>query len=274
MPSPLGLALGLLSSIALPGGPSYVATPAEGTCCLVIAHAAGSISGNVLTNSREALEANYAIGTRWFEIDLLATSDGVLVAAHDWTNWRRFVGDEGDQAPALEEFRARRIVARASAHGVPGDYAPMTFDDLEAFLARHPDAVVVTDTKGPLADVEAAVAASPRREQFVLQAYSVAEVAGLAERGFGGRIILTLYKLPVAYDDALVEPFLAEVAPVRHALAGFTVPLSFAARGDNIRRLSGDDGTRVYVHGQPNEINAREVQAAMAARGASGFYLD
>lgn len=271
---PLGLALGLLSTVALPGGPDYVATPADGACCVVIAHAGGSISGNVLTNSREALEANYAIGTRWFEVDLLATSDGVLVASHDWTNWRRFVGDEGDATPTLEEFRARRIVARASAHGVPGEYTPMTFADLEAFLDRHPDAVVVTDTKGPLADVEAAVAASPRRAQFVLQAYSVAEVAGLAERGFGGRIILTLYKLPVAYDDSLVDPFLAEVSPVRDALAGFTVPLSFAARGDNLGRLSGDDGLRVYVHGQPNEINAREVQAAMAARGASGFYLD
>jgi hypothetical protein len=266
--------LGLLSMVALPDGPSYISNPDETRCCLVIAHAAGSIDGNVLTNSREALAANYAIGTRWFEIDFLMTADGYLVAVHDWKNWRSFVGDKGKKAPELSEFTARPIRPQASAHGAPGLYSPMHFAELEGFLAAHPDAVVVTDTKGPLSDVVAVVSASSQRAQFVVQAYSVDQVRELEERGFEGRIILTLYKLPVAYDDELIEAFLEEVAPARGALAGITVPLSFAARSDNIRRLAGTSHTPVFVHGQPHEINARQVQASLASRGASGFYLD
>ena len=49
-----------------------------------IAHAGGSINYHVYTNSLESLEKNYNLGARYFELDLLLTSDGKIAAAHDW----------------------------------------------------------------------------------------------------------------------------------------------------------------------------------------------
>ncbi|GAA3327987.1 hypothetical protein GCM10020331_070140 [Ectobacillus funiculus] len=51
----------------------------------VVVHGLGFIEGYYVTNSLDALLVNYKRGFRVFEIDLNMTSDGHLVARHDWT---------------------------------------------------------------------------------------------------------------------------------------------------------------------------------------------
>lgn len=48
-----------------------------------VAHALGSIDGQLYTNSKEAFERNYAAGFRLFEVDLVQLKDGTVLAAHD-----------------------------------------------------------------------------------------------------------------------------------------------------------------------------------------------
>lgn len=49
-----------------------------------IAHAGGEVDGQIYANSLESLNASYAKGYRYFEIDLSFTSDRQLVCIHDW----------------------------------------------------------------------------------------------------------------------------------------------------------------------------------------------
>ena len=48
-----------------------------------IAHAWGEINGEIYTNSLEALTYSYEQGAKFFELDILETVEGKLIAAHD-----------------------------------------------------------------------------------------------------------------------------------------------------------------------------------------------
>lgn len=101
-----------------------------------IAHAGGSIDGKTYTNSREALETNYENGFRIFELDIIQTSDGHYVAAHDWEHWRKLTGYSGATPPTRESFMGKKIHGR---------YSPMDLIEINKWFQEHPDAILVTD---------------------------------------------------------------------------------------------------------------------------------
>lgn len=101
-----------------------------------LAHAGGEIEGQRYTNSLEALDLNYALGFRVFEIDIITTSDEHLVCAHDWDSWQRFTGYEGDLPPTLDAFLA---------HKIKNKFTPLSLAQLNTWFGNHPDATVFTD---------------------------------------------------------------------------------------------------------------------------------
>ena len=107
-----------------------------------VVHALGNVDGVTYTNSKEALENSYRDGRRLFECDLVMTSDGKIVACHDWELWNRETNPDDsageDYAPTLETFMSHKIM---------GKYTPMSGSDIVLFLKEHPDAYIITDTK-------------------------------------------------------------------------------------------------------------------------------
>ncbi len=111
-----------------------------------IAHAGGVIDGHAYTNCKEALDRNYAKGFRLFELDIIKTSDGKMVAAHDWKMWSRFTDYSGPLPPTLEEFKK---------HTIYGDYTTLDMQGINDWFKAHPDAILVTDKlPDPLAFAE------------------------------------------------------------------------------------------------------------------------
>jgi len=101
-----------------------------------IAHAGGAIEGHAYTNTKTALDANYKKGFRLFELDIIETADGHLVAAHDWKMWSRFTDYTGTLPPTLEQFKNETIY---------GDYITMDMNAINDWFATHSDAILVTD---------------------------------------------------------------------------------------------------------------------------------
>lgn len=101
-----------------------------------IAHAGGAIDGISYTNSLEALDANYAKGFRMFELDIIKTSDGKFVAAHDWKYWAGLTGYNGPLPPTESEFLNHKILKK---------YTPLDMDRINQWFAGHKDAILVTD---------------------------------------------------------------------------------------------------------------------------------
>lgn len=101
-----------------------------------IAHAGGEVDGVKSTNTKNALDQNYKKGFRLFELDIIETSDGQLVAAHDWKMWARFTDYTGALPPSHAEFMKHKIY---------GDYTTLDLNGINAWFAAHPDAILVTD---------------------------------------------------------------------------------------------------------------------------------
>ncbi|WP_225229538.1 glycerophosphodiester phosphodiesterase family protein [Paenibacillus gallinarum] len=110
----------------------------------LIAHALGAIDGYSHTNSIDALITSYDNGHRVFEMDLITTSDGVLIGRHDWYEdlygklYQEVSKDKFNKPLSLDEFLSLPINKK---------YTPMTAEQMLVILSQYPDMYIVTDTK-------------------------------------------------------------------------------------------------------------------------------
>ncbi|WP_026048919.1 glycerophosphodiester phosphodiesterase [Actinomyces timonensis] len=111
--------------------------------CAVIAHRGGG--GEAPENTWSSLEHTAKLGLDWMETDLRATSDGVVVLAHD-PGLERTTGDPR----RIEEMRWADLAAVDAGDGRP----PVRLDEA---LEEHPGLALNTDLKAD-GVVEAAIA--------------------------------------------------------------------------------------------------------------------
>ncbi|NOG58192.1 MAG: sulfatase-like hydrolase/transferase [Bacteroidetes bacterium] len=103
-----------------------------------IAHAGGMIDGYTYTNSLEALNLNYDKGFRFFELDIIQTSDGEFVAMHDWDTWAEFTDYNGELPVnvSLNEFKKHKLLGR---------YTPIGMAEINLWFQSHPNCTLITD---------------------------------------------------------------------------------------------------------------------------------
>ena len=210
---------------------------------LAIAHAGGALGGVPYTNSLEALDASYAAGFRWFEMDFLRTADGFLACRHDWR-------DFGHRAPSLHGLR----------DALAPRYTPADAESLSAWMAAHPDAILVTDVKEEdqlpvLADLlEAGL--DPART--VVQLFTPGEDGAVARLGFPRRSLI-LYRTRA--KARTLAAFAAAARPVAIAQS--------AAEAWAGTRLRGVDAPWwAYTINDPREA------AHLARLGCTGIFTD
>ena len=105
----------------------------------VFAHALGSVQGRANTNSKDAFLESYEAGQRVFEVDLQLTSDGALVARHDWEQIS-YYNLEQTYAGVMDH-------AAFLASPICFYYTPLDIQGLMELLIQYPDAYLVTDSK-------------------------------------------------------------------------------------------------------------------------------
>ncbi|MDN4603749.1 interleukin-like EMT inducer domain-containing protein [Paenibacillus sp. F6_3S_P_1C] len=137
-------------------GSLFKATPSNlkrnDTQFSVVSHAAGMFQGLSCTNCREAVEWNYRVkGHRIFEIDFELTSDGEMVARHNWQTYlydylqqKPPEGVKEDEPLTLAQFKELKILNK---------YTPLTITDIYELMVNYPDLYIVTDTKYLKADI-------------------------------------------------------------------------------------------------------------------------
>ena len=141
-----------------------------------IAHAGGEVDGIKSTNSKDALDQNYKKGFRLFELDIIETSDGHLVAAHDWKMWARFTDYKGTLPPTLSEFKKHKIY---------GDYTTLDFKGINDWFAAHPDATLVTDkVNDPIAFADSFV----DKSRLIMELFSVMAVEEALNNGINAML--------------------------------------------------------------------------------------
>lgn len=212
---------------------------------LAIAHAGGSLTGEPYTNSLEAMNAAYARGLRWFELDFKRTADGAVGCRHDW-------GAFGGEAPTLAGLRER----------FAGRFTPMAADDLAAWMAARPDTTLVTDVKEDdqlpvLADL---AAAGVPQDRTVVQLFDPEEDARVADAGFARRSII-LYRMDLEAEGEM-ERLRRLVRP------GMPVGLSLAQARAGLHRELPGAASWVYT------VDDAETVRALAASGVQAVFTD
>ena len=141
-----------------------------------IAHAGGEVNGVKSTNSKQALDQNYKKGFRLFELDIIETSDGKLVAAHDWKMWARFTDYEGTLPPSHAEFMKRKIY---------GDYTTLDLKGINNWFAAHSDATLVTDkVNDPIVFANQFV----DKDRLIMELFTVMAVEEASKNGINAMI--------------------------------------------------------------------------------------
>ena len=75
----------------------------------LIAHAGGGINGLKYTNSLEAMEQSIEHGFKMIELDLLISSDGRIVAVHDWKTFHEMTNSNNTGSISYKEFESKII---------------------------------------------------------------------------------------------------------------------------------------------------------------------
>jgi len=101
-----------------------------------IAHGGGLINKDIYTNSLEALDKNYILGSRYLELDLKLTSDNIIVAVHDWDSWKKRANYKGVLPPSYYEFMI---------HKIDGKYSALSEYEIIKWFIKNNDAYLVTD---------------------------------------------------------------------------------------------------------------------------------
>ncbi len=108
-----------------------------------IMHALGGVDGFAYTNSLEALERNYEMGHRLFEVDVCFTSDDILVCGHGWKK-KDFIEKMGVDYTRYNKMPDFNTFACLRFHGI---YHPLSFLDIIQFIDIHRDTFFMIDSR-------------------------------------------------------------------------------------------------------------------------------
>ncbi|HEL2110164.1 TPA: glycerophosphodiester phosphodiesterase [Streptococcus suis] len=110
----------------------------------LIAHAGGTYRekayNTFYTNSLEALQQNYSLGHRVFELDFYRTSDGKMAAVHDWDQF----GNMDGVAMSSQEWKAFQTFGSPVTDS---RFTTMVIGDVLDQMLINKDMFLVTDTK-------------------------------------------------------------------------------------------------------------------------------
>jgi glycerophosphoryl diester phosphodiesterase len=232
----------------------------------LVAHALGGIKNHTYTNSLDALELNYSLGHRVFEVDLATTSDGVMVARHDWgEKLARHLEQDYDTSStplSLAAFKSRKI---------NHVYTPLTLAELAGFMAQHRDMWLITDTKSTspgevMADFKLLVRTVKEVDKAVLarivpQIYNQSMLPIVKECHDFRDIIYTLYQSNDTDQETVAFCLANKINVVTMVTARYTQ--TFAANLAQAR-------INTYVH----TVNELSEAQELLTRGARGLYTD
>jgi glycerophosphoryl diester phosphodiesterase len=166
---------------------------------LFIAHASGGINGLTYLNSLEALNYNYDLGHRYFEVDFSWTSDNELVLIHDWKlSYKRLFKNESEQAPTQAEFLKMKMAFNQTQ---------LSLHQFALWMETHPEAILIADVKTDNIKglKKLLVTIDSPYERIIPQIYHPKNHNQLLKLGFAEKnIMYAMYRTMELTDEVLV----------------------------------------------------------------------
>lgn len=234
----------------------------------IITHAMGEIEDNPYTNSKEAFIYNYKKGARVFEVDLVETLEGKVVARHDWNNrlyetlGQNYVPDEKDKPLTYEKFKSMKIHNK---------YTPIDFEEILDLMLKYKDVYIVTDTKSGYSEdaervfgkiIKMVNEKNPKLiDRIVPQIYSQAMYPTMKKLYDFNNILYTLY-MDLSTDEEVIK------FAVDNNITG--VVMSESRYNRNLVDSLNKNNIKTYVH----TINDSSTANKYIKNGVFGVYTD
>lgn len=229
-----------------------------------IAHALGALDDKYYLNSMDSFYSNYQKGYRIFEMDLLLTTDNVLVGRHKWgPNLSDPLSDKGD-AVSYRTFKSTKLY---------GKYTPTSFLDMLNLMQKYPDFYLMTDTKKPNV--------STIKQQFSVLVQT-AKKAGKEE--YLDRLIIQIYNEKMFYAIKSIYPFKHFVyTTYQQPDAAFYKAVSFCKKNGIEGLTSPENDINDYrmdllakegIHSFTHTVNATYFATEYMKLGVCGIYSD
>ncbi len=221
-----------------------------------VAHAGGGIDGFRYCNCLEALNENYQLGHRYFELDFSWTSDDELVIIHGWkgASFKRYYKDYTASVKSYREFMDMKMT---------GGYTSLTPESLVNWLDTHKDAYIITDIKNDNIDGLLYLERNfdSYIENFIPQIYFIDEYAEVKSLGYN-KIILTMYRNSHSAEDVASFVDKNEL----YALTTNTSKMETPA----LLELMEERNVFVYLH----TYNRKKVVTSLFESSVDGVYTD
>ncbi|TKF80293.1 hypothetical protein FCV62_06120 [Vibrio kanaloae] len=176
----------------------------------LIAHAGGGINGLKYTNSLEAMEQSIEHGFKMIELDLLISSDGRIVAVHDWKSFHEMTNSNNTGSISYKEFESKTIYDK---------YKTLNISTAIDILDEN-DVVLVTDKIKNLALLSKYII---DKDKSIIEVFSIDKYNEAIELGFNN----------VALNIDLNTPFILEWIDLNKIKA-------VTYRGDNLGSLGSE----------------------------------
>ncbi|WP_342356617.1 glycerophosphodiester phosphodiesterase family protein [Vibrio splendidus] len=176
----------------------------------LIAHAGGGINGLKYTNSLEAMEQSIEHGFKMIELDLLISSDGRIVAVHDWKTFHEMTNSNNTGSISSKEFESKIIYDK---------YKTLNISTAIDILDEN-DVVLVTDKIKNIALLSKYII---DKDKSIIEVFSTDKYNEAIELGFNN----------VALNIDLNTPFILEWIDLNKIKA-------VTYRGDNLGSLGSE----------------------------------
>lgn len=176
----------------------------------LIAHAGGGINGLKYTNSLEAMEQSIEHGFKMIELDLLISSDGRIVAVHDWKSFHEMTNSNNTGSISSKEFESKIIYDK---------YKTLNISTAIDILDKN-DVVLVTDKIKNLALLSKYII---DKDKSIIEVFSIDKYNEAIELGFNN----------VALNIDLNTPFILDWIDLNKIKA-------VTYRGDNLGSLGSE----------------------------------
>ncbi|MEZ8392259.1 glycerophosphodiester phosphodiesterase family protein [Vibrio splendidus] len=176
----------------------------------LIAHAGGGINGLKYTNSLEAMEQSIEHGFKMVELDLLISSDGRIVAVHDWKTFHEMTNSNNTGSISSKEFESKIIYDK---------YKTLNISTAIDILDKN-DVVLVTDKIKNIALLSKYII---DKDKSIIEVFSIDKYNEAIDLGFNN----------VALNIDLNTPFILDWIDLNKIKA-------VTYRGDNLGSLGSE----------------------------------
>ncbi|MEZ8410197.1 glycerophosphodiester phosphodiesterase family protein [Vibrio splendidus] len=176
----------------------------------LIAHAGGGINGLKYTNSLEAMEQSIEHGFKMVELDLLISSDGRIVAVHDWKTFHEMTNSNNTGSISSKEFESKIIYDK---------YKTLNISTAIDILDKN-DVVLVTDKIKNLVLLSKYII---DKDKSIIEVFSIDKYNEAIDLGFNN----------VALNIVLNTPFILDWIDLNKIKA-------VTYRGDNLGSLGSE----------------------------------